>query len=425
MLEGTDVNAVAKFALEGGPVYPVYVVWFIATVIESLVKLRMGIASKFERHQSQLKLKYMFWAAVTGYGGGLPNFFYIFDIDVYPINPFSTYFVPIYALIMAYAVVKHQLLDVAVVVRKSLIYSVLVAIITAVYFSLILVAEKLLQGVVGYRSLIGSLIAGFVIALGFNPLKEFIQRFIDRLFFKGGQVALAEENEQLRQELARSEKLKAVATLAAGMAHEIKNPLSSIKTFAEYLPQKYDDPTFREKFARIVSQEVGKVNDLVQRLLDFAKPSPPRKEPVRLSTLIDETVEFLHGSLLSKQVEVVRAYTRQDEVLVDPAQMKQVFLNVLLNSLEAMDHQGCISISTISENGHLEIAMADTGPGIVKKDLPHVFDPFYTTKVSGTGLGLSVVHSIVKEHGGRVSVDSEPGRGTTVRIQLPINGGHG
>ena len=314
--------------------------------------------------------------------------------------------------------VRHNVLDISIVIRKTVVYSILVAIITALYFSLILIIEKILQGIVGYRSLIGSVIAGFAIALGFVPVRNAIQRWVDRVFFGGSQEVLAEENERLKDELTHSEKMKAVATLAAGMAHEIKNPLASIKTFAEFLPEKYDDPSFRETFARIMRQEVGKINDLVQRLLDFAKPNPPQKQPVRLSTLIDETVEFLHGSLVQKHIKVVRAYAARDEALADPAQVKQALLNVLLNSLEAMERPGCITVSTVSVNGHLEVIVTDTGPGIAHQDLARVFEPFYTTKPKGTGLGLAVVQRIVHEHGGRVRLDSAPGRGTTVRMQF-------
>jgi len=214
-----------------------------------------------------------------------------------------------------------------------------------------------------------------------------------------------------------------VATLAAGMAHEIRNPLSCVKTFAEYLPKKYDDPEFREKFSRIVGQEVGKIENLVKRLLDFAKPPPLAKQPVRISQLVDETVDFLQGSLVNKRIEVVRAYARHDAVVADRTQLKQVFLNLFLNSIQAMERPGCITVSTASEDGHLSVVIADTGTGIAKEHLPRVFDPFYTTKPEGTGLGLSVVHSIVREHGGRVLMDSAPGRGTTVELQLPIHGG--
>jgi len=147
---------------------------------------------------------------------------------------------------------------------------------------------------------------------------------------------------------------------------------------------------------------------------------------VRLSELMKETLEFLQGILLQKQMKMDGAFIQRDEVLADKVQLKQAFLNVLLNSIEAMDHGGQITVSTSQRNGSVNLVIADTGPGIPKQDLQRVFDPFYTTKPRGTGLGLSVVHSIMREHGGDISIESEVGRGTAVQISLPIKGGdHG
>lgn len=373
-------------------------------------------------HQ-RTQLKYLFWGSVIGYLGGSPDWFLVFGFYVPGLNPFGIYGVPCYSIATTYAVLHHKLFDVHLVIRKSLVYSLLVTVLTVSYFGLVYVVEHLFQLTFGYQSVWVSLAAFALMALAFQPLKVGIQRLVDWLLFKVPREELERRVERLEEEARQTEKLKAVATLAAGMAHEIKNPLASIKTFAEFLPQKYDESDFRDKFSRIVSQEVGKITALVQRLLEFAKPQPPQRVPVSVSKLIDETVEFLHGSLVKSHIEVARAYAVRDQALVDAAQLKQVFLNVLLNSIEAMDRPGCISISTVSANGHLEVLMADTGRGIGKKDLPHAFDPFFTTKRDGTGLGLSVVHSIVKEHGGRVLIESEVGRGTTVRIQLPIYGG--
>jgi len=336
--------------------------------------------------------------------------------------PIGSFFIAAFVAVVTYAIVRHRLLDIRIAVRRTVLYSTLATTITGAYFVLVLIAERILQGVMGYKSIIGSLVAGFAIAICFDPIKQFLQRALDRVFFHGTQATLAEENERLRLEVARSEKLRAVSTLAAGMAHEIKNPLASIKTFAEYLPEKFDDPAYREKFARIMSQEVDKMNLLVQRLLEFARPTQPRLQSVRLSGVVKETLDFLQGTLLQKQIQVDTQFAETDEVLADPAQLKQVFLNLLLNSVEAIEPPGRVSVFTGQENGHLEVIVADTGHGIPKRDLPHVFDPFFTTKSGGTGLGLSVVHSIVREHGGRVQVDSEVGRGTTVTITLPTNG---
>ncbi len=418
-IESVNPHQWAKFALDGGAIYPWYAVWFIATIIEALVKLRKAIRTKTDQPEEQVKLKYIFWATFIGFAGGLPNFLYVFDIDVYPINPFSTYLVPLYPIVIAYAIVRHRALDIRVVIKKSLVYSLLVALITSLYFSVVLTAEKLLQGVIGYRSLIGSIAAGFMITLGFNPLKEWLQRVIDRYFFRGSQSVLAAENERLRQELGQTDKLKAVATLAAGMAHEIKNPLASIKTFAEFLPERARDAEFQAKCARIVSQEVERIQSLVQRLLDFAKPRPPERQPAELSQLLDETLDLVQNELLEKHIQIVRNYSQHGGVLVDIAQLKQVFLNVLLNSIEAIDGPGTITVSTVAVNGHVEVLITDSGRGILPNSLPRVFEPFYTTKPSGTGLGLSVVHSIIKEHGGQIAIESQPGQGTTLRIHLP------
>ena len=314
-------------------------------------------------------------------------------------------------------------MDIEIVFRRSLVYSILAGCITALYLVAVLIMEKCFQGFFGYRSLVATTVVGFAIAMGFVPLKNAVQAFVDRYFFHGSQEELAVENEHLRKEVQQTERLKAVATLAAGMAHEIKNPLASIKTFAEYLPEKYGDPAFREKFAKIMGQEVDKMNTLVQRLLEFSRPTQPQLHPVHLSSVVRDTLDFLQGTLLQKQIQVETAFVKTDEVLADPGQLKQVFLNVLLNSIEAMEQPGRITISTRQNNGCLEVRLTDTGPGIPKRDLPHVFDPFYTTKPDGTGLGLSVVHSIVREHGGRITIHSEVGKGTQVQMYLPVNGG--
>ncbi len=355
--------------------------------------------------------------ALIGYSLGALDYLPKFGVHYYPLAFLTNTF---FVSLVTYAVLVHRLLDINVVFRKSLVHSMLIAFITATYFVIGLLVERGLQEVVGYRSIVGTVIAAFIIALGFTPVRDAIQRWVDRVFFGGSQIVLAEENERLRREIEQSEKLKAVSTLAAGMAHEIKNPLASIKTFTEYLPQKYEDPAFREKFTRIVTQEVEKINALVVHLLDFAKPAPPKKQPVHMAHLLDETIDFLQGKLVAKHLTVDRRYRHDSEVLVDPAQMTQVFLNVLLNSVDGMDGPGTITIDSHANNGHVEVAIRDSGIGIEPKHLDRVFDPFFTTKSTGTGLGLSVVHGIISEHRGRIRMESAPGDGTTLRIALPI-----
>ncbi len=337
-----------------------------------------------------------------------------------PIFPFGSICVVLFVIVVAYAIIRYQALNFRLVLRDTIIYSTLVAMVSGIYFSFLLIAERLLQGFIGYRSLVVSLIAGMVITLCFIPVKEFIQSIIDRLFFKKSPAELAEENKRLMGEVSQSEKLKSVAALTAGMAHEIKNPLCAIKTFVEYVPERHNDPEFQEIFSRIVPKEVNRIHALVQRLLDFAKPSPANKRLVRASFLIDETLEFLSAALLEKRIQIIRAYSECDTLYADPIQMKQVFLNLLLNSIDAMEGPGNISVSTIQENAYIEVLVTDTGRGISRKDLARVSEPFYTTKSNGTGLGLSIVRNIIQEHDGCMEIESLEGVGTTIRITLPL-----
>ncbi len=231
---------------------------------------------------------------------------------------------------------------------------------------------------------------------------------------------LAKENERLMEEIRRGDRLKAVATLAAGMAHEIKNPLTSIKTFTEYLDTKYNDESFRDKFKRIVGGEVDKINTIVGHLLDFAKPKPLSLQKVDIYNAIDETLSLLSNDFIKKRIDIVREYNTKElsTINADPNRLKQAFLNLFLNAMDAMKNGGKMIVNTRLSGNNLEITIEDTGSGIPKKDIPHIFDPFYSTKENGTGLGLSIVYGIIKEHGGSITCESEVGKGTKFIITL-------
>jgi signal transduction histidine kinase len=227
------------------------------------------------------------------------------------------------------------------------------------------------------------------------------------------------QREQLLTQVRRGEQMKAIGTLAAGLAHEIKNPLSSIKTFTEHLEARYDDPEFRGKFIKIVGGEVERMNLIVQRLLDFAKPAPPKLAPLSISAIIDGTLELLGDQLVERHVTIERAYAAQSVILGDAQQLRQVLLNLFLNSLQAMNGHGRLSVSTALSDTELIVTIADSGCGIPPKDLQKVFDPFFSTKPAGTGLGLAVARNIIEEHGGRIEIVSGVGQGTRVSIRFP------
>ena len=245
---------------------------------------------------------------------------------------------------------------------------------------------------------------------------------MDRFFFKGTPVEIAEQNELLRREVAEKEKFKAVATLAGGVAHEIKNPLTAIQTFSEFLPQKLNDKEFLNKFAAIVGTEVNRIDQLVHQLLDFAKPSPLSLKETNIHNLIDETLDFLNSKFIQHKIKIEKKYDINKESLlsVDPIQLKQVFMNIFLNAIDAMSQSGTLTVATKTTDASLEIIIQDTGCGITPKDLSHIFDPFFSNKDNGTGLGLSITHGIIQEHKGKIRVESVGGQGTDFTIELPV-----
>ena len=158
----------------------------------------------------------------------------------------------------------------------------------------------------------------------------------------------------------------------------------------------------------------------MRRLLDFAKPAPLGIEPVWICRLLDETLEFLSSECLRQGVEVERSYVSQEILLADPQQLRQVFLNLFLNSLEAMERSGLLSVSTNQHGDTLTVMIKDTGSGISKDHLDRIFEPFFTTKSQGTGLGLSVVKNILAEHSATIHLESDGKTGTCCTVKFPI-----
>jgi len=410
----------------------IFLYWFLLLYTFGLLSIRFRKSKGIKRNQ----YAYFILASIIGWIGGAANFLPTFGIRIYP---YCNFLVAFYTLIFTYAILRHHLMDINIVIKRTAVYSMLVTLITVSYFILIYIVESSFRGFVGYKSI--SLTIGFLVVftLLFQPLKNFIQSFIDKYFFKGSQAALADELQKAQEELKRTERLKAVGTLAAGMAHEIKNPLTGIKTFTEYLPAKQDEPGFIDKFHKIVSTEVDKINSIVQQLLDFSKPKPLQLREVNIHQIIDQTLALLSNSLIKHKITLIRNYDNSLPLLhMDPNQMQQVFCNIFLNAIESMKEGGQLTITTankilqpsglqdeqslLQENyPTAQITISDTGKGIPKKDLEHIFDPFYTTKESGTGLGMSIIYGIIKEHKGTIEVESKENKGTSFIIKLPLN----
>jgi len=226
----------------------------------------------------------------------------------------------------------------------------------------------------------------------------------------------------LRREVARSQRLASVGRLAAGVAHEIRNPLSSIKGFATYFKQRYPDRPQDQQTADIMIQEVDRLNRVVGQLLEFARPISVKPKPVVLQALLDDSIKLITDRAAEKGISIRTQNNAQaDEVRIDPDLINQVLLNLYLNAIDSMESGGelNVEISSDGQRRDVVIQVSDTGCGINREDLSKIFEPYFTTKSTGTGLGLRLLTNIIEAMGGKITVESEKEVGTTFTVALP------
>src|SRR6266513_660013 len=256
-----------------------------------------------------------------------------------------------------------------------------------------------------------------------GTLAAAFDRMADRLMQR------EQELKQSQTTLRRADRLSSLGLLTAGLAHEIRNPLVAIRTFTQLLPERYDDPEFREGFQGLALKEVDRICGLITDLLSFARPSRPNVAEENLNDVVESIARILETEAKEKGVEITREFSENlPKAWIDREQMKQVFMNLILNAIQAMKEGGSIYISTRpyfkNEGGEpeqfVQVEIRDTGVGIPEENLDHIFDPFFTSKDEGSGLGLSISHQIVQEHGGYVTVESKIGAGTSFFINLPV-----
>ena len=232
------------------------------------------------------------------------------------------------------------------------------------------------------------------------------------------------EIQHLKKEIARTQRLASIGRLAAGVAHEIRNPLSSIKGFATYFKERYREIPEDHKTAEIMIQEVERLDRVIGQLLEFARPMNIHKKTASLEDVIKDSLKMVEAEAHQKGIKVAFSSDPQTkEVRIDTDRIRQVLLNLYLNAIAAMESGGALSVELRQDDdaGRFWIIVSDSGTGIKHEDLPHLFDPYFTTKPSGTGLGLAIVHKIIESHGGEVSVESRYGEGATVTIRLPYD----
>jgi len=236
---------------------------------------------------------------------------------------------------------------------------------------------------------------------------------------------LAEASRNLQEAEAavrRSERLAALGQLSAGLAHELRNPLGTMKASAEMLAKQVEpDNAVAREMAGFISSEVDRTNSLVTRFLDFARPLSVRLEKTDLAQMIDQAVTEVGKHVPPFDIAIYKNYSPDiPPFLLDGQLMERVIYNLLLNAAQASRPGGSITVKTRQFDDTVEIAVIDRGSGIDPKHLENIFNPFFTTKASGTGLGLAIVSKIVDEHDGKITVESESGMGTVFRVYLPF-----
>lgn len=224
---------------------------------------------------------------------------------------------------------------------------------------------------------------------------------------------------KLETEIKQKEKWAAIGELSSNIAHEIRNPLASLKGSIEMLKENSVPQNYKERLMEIALNEMDRLNRIITDFLTYSRPTPPEFKKFDLHELLDETIELLRNVEQNKEsVSIRKDYDGVVEVNADPKKMRQVFWNLGINSVEAMPEGGELVVSTRNTGGSIEITFQDNGMGIDRENVEKIFYPFFTTKEQGTGLGLAIAYRIVEEHGGRITVESSPGIGTTFRIIL-------
>ncbi len=254
-------------------------------------------------------------------------------------------------------------------------------------------------------------------------------------WIKNLEIKVEERTKELNEaqfQLLQSEKLAAVGKIAATVAHEINNPLSGVFTYIKLMQRKIEEGNAGEKeigsfreYLSSMSREVDRTRSIVRDLLDFTRPKEPVRKRTDLNWVIEESLKLISNEFTVRNIELEKRLNPLPEIMVDPSQIQQVFIDTMVNSCEAMEGGGTLSVHSYhhAASDMVVVEIADTGVGIPPENLSKIFDPFFTTKSKGTGLGLSVIYGIVTRHEGKIEVKSEVGKGTQMRFRLPAEGG--
>ncbi len=574
------------FSRSEGLLYPFFFIIWMSIISYSLFEL---VKTYWQSHGlKRNRIRFFLLGTTVGFSGGIMNFFPHFGILIYPFGNFT---ISLYCIIVTYAILRHHLMDISFVFKRTAAYSLSAGLLTALFVVLVMTATNLLSTFMHVDSFKISIIAAIIIAILFNPLRNKIQKLIDKLFYKksydyyatiqhvsstlasmfnsenifkfisdtiygvmglksvhlltaasGGayevayqrsllqdnaaetkedraegkvninrssgivkffnksnevlikdemarleeiigmegikkiekeletfngeavvpvfidrkltvlqilgsklsgdmfssedisllktisdQAAIALKNAELYKDKLHTERLASIGMMSATFAHEIRNPLTSLKTFAQLMPEKYNDEEFRDTFSRIVVGDIKKIDDLIRDLLDFSvRKKATRMNNFNLTELVDEVVDYVKEKLEFEKSKIVveKKYNgKAINMSGDTVKLKRALDNIMINGCQAMQGEGTLKIGIKENVKNVDVEITDTGEGIHPEDLSKIFDPFVTKKEMGVGLGLAISKRIIEDHNGKIHVRSKLTKGTTFTISLPIQKG--
>jgi signal transduction histidine kinase len=374
---------------------------------------------------------YMYWSMLLGFAGGTSSILPDYGIMLYPFLQLSIIF---YILITTYAIFRYDVVPLSNVIKRGLVYSFLITLVTILYFVGVFAIQHLIRPFFHHQNSWSSYALLVIITIISTPLKNKIQLWVDKYALKSSPVDLAAQNENLRIEVAQTEKFKTLASLASQIVHEIKNPLSVMSMYVEKLKEKKDVPGFIEEAQEILIGEINRINTFSQELLAYSKPSEPKIVSMNPNYTINRVHHLVQTRCENSKIEIVIDQKTEKTIKGDPDQLYQAVLNLVLNAVDAMGKGGRLTISTeiivksfplniggkMAEKSYYCIRIADTGCGISSKDLPMIFEPFFTRKENGTGLGLPITQNFIEKQGGRIEVSSKLNVGTNFDILLNL-----
>lgn len=405
------------YSWDTNPVYLIFYIlfyWILLVTTFLLLCIRFFTTRGLQHHQ----LKWIIVGSLAGWVGAHGDFFSVFFYNIWPYSNWGIAFFPI---VIGYGIIKYKILDISIIIKKSIVYSIVLTAITFLYLISVRTSEQFFQTFLGYSSVWGSISITLVMAVLFNPLKTKIQDVVDRIFFRGTMAEIARQNERMRLQVTQAERYKTMADLTSGIIKEIANPLKALKESDTDLDRHLSDPAFMHKYGVREKEEIEKINSLLEHLTNYSNPAQAATQQTNIHKLLNETIGMLKGSLAEKNIKLTKEFKAADiELNVDASQIRQALSNIIMNAIEAMPGGGKLYLGTSEEKGGLQILIQDTGEGIKEADIAKIYDPFFTRRAEHTGLGLSVTRGIIENHQGKIRVRSQPGFGTEFIVELPL-----